>query len=133
MKKMLPVLLVLAQVMGSNGMEIEGLGLAMVLGMVEDVAISSLISMISVLMIGCLWFGVLWVMFRLCKWIGLECNFRIRQGKSRAEASCQADLGMSPREREFMREYQSRVEFLTDAVREESREREQCEQALIEV
>ncbi|CAE7252169.1 unnamed protein product [Symbiodinium natans] len=94
MKKMLPVLLVLAQVMGSNGMEIEGLGL---LGMVDDVAISSLTSMTSVFMIGCLWFGVLWVMFRLCKWFGLECNFRIRQGKSRAEASCQADLGMSPR------------------------------------
>ena len=66
LKKILPVLLVLAQVLGSDGVDIsEGLSLAMGLSLVEEAAVSSISSCVTTVLVLCFWIGAAWICLHL--------------------------------------------------------------------
>ena len=132
-KKLLPVLLILAQVFTAEGY--EGLGMVTGLSMVEDAVLSfateissmAIIVFASVCIIGLPWIAICWLRRVLQQMSPTERESRTPQTRTTAtqtsiatsSTSIQADLGASANERRFMHEYVDRATFLTEAVQEE--------------
>ena len=134
-KKILPILLVMAQVLGADGA--EGLGLAVTMAMMEDALLSGVATMATGLVVVLFWLGALWVIWWIYKWALPGRRATVDQASQakveKVNRYTQASIGMSPSERQFMNEYVDRCSFLTEALHEEHRTVEQCEEALIEV
>ena len=146
-QKLLPVLLILAQVFTAEGY--EGLGMVTGLSMVEDAVLSfateissmAIIVFASVCIIGLPWIAICWLRRVLQQMSPTEQESRTPQtrttatqtSKATSSTSIQADLGASANERRFMREYVDRATFLTEAVQEEHAVVRRCQEALRQV
>ena len=124
-KKILPVLLVLAQVLGAESY--EGLGVAMVTAMMEDAVFSLTSTAATALVLASLVVGMVW-MFSGC----IKMLFSRRRGATpkTADVGVQARFGPTKSEERFMQEYVTRATELREALHDEHKTVTQCEDEL---
>ena len=126
LKKTLPVLMVLAQVLGAEGY--EGLGVAMAVNLLEDTVVTLASSAASVLILVGFFIGAAWAVHACGKSL-----CRKQKKRETKEASSQANLGPSKSEERFMQEYVSRATELRTALHEEHQTVESCEKELVKL
>ena len=124
-KKILPVLLVLAQVLGAESY--EGLGVAMVTAMVEDAVFSLTSTAATALVLASLVVGMVWM---------VSGCFKMLYTRKKTSAPTTADVGVQVRfgptqsEERFMQEYVTRATELREALHDEHKTVTQCEDEL---
>ncbi|CAE7941469.1 unnamed protein product, partial [Symbiodinium necroappetens] len=124
LKKALPVLMILAQVLGAEGF--EGLGVAMAVNLLEDTVVTLASSAASVLILMGFFIGAAWAVHACGKSL-----CRKQKKHETKEASSQASLGPSKSEEKFMQEYVTRATELRTALHEEHQTVESCEKELV--
>ena len=128
-KQILPVLMILAQVMGADA--VEGLGLAMIASSFEEVFVSVVSTMVAAVVLMMLIVGIPWSMYSgaslFASWFRAKLS---RGGVNVKDIGVQVNRGMSRSEERFVQEYKDGLAETESLWHEEMEKTAQCEREL---